>query len=394
MKKRDVENIIRHSTEAFAPNVLGKVMNANVSRIPINERASVLRKKSAPRFALAFAMILIVVVSGVFFFTYMSGEAERVYIDINPSLELVINRYGRVKEAISHNAEAETLLQGYSIKGKPADNAISYFVEEAAEQGYLDNEDATVYISAYGKNGKVNDKVLQKFENAAKEAVTRSNSHAEVIKQEVSSEDKQEAEELQISLGKLKLINEILALDSSKTVETLKDKSMGELTALLRSLKDNNSHNGNQGNNDNQGNNGNQEDNETPANQGNNGNQGNSDNNGNQENNDNQGNSDNNGNQENNDNQGNSDNNGNQGNNGSNGNQDNNGDNGNIGNRDDKDHQGSQGDNGNQDNNGNNGNGNPHGNSGENEGDANNGNSGDHGNSGEETNPGNHGNSK
>lgn len=265
MKKRDVETYISNSSRGFAPDVLHRVMSANVGTAPDSERMPLGRKTSPMRLLTAVAAIVIILVCGGVFLTYMSGEAERVYIDVNPSLELVINRFGRVKEASFLNSDAEALMSEYKIEGKKPEDVIGTFVAEAAEKGYFDGENAALYISAYSKNGKTSDKILSRMQSAAAGAMQKKNKAAEITKQNCTSDDKIEADKLGISPGKMKLIGEIISLDPGYTAEGLKDKSMSELNAIARTLKadknkpdnGNNADNGNNGKNGNNGNNGN-----------------------------------------------------------------------------------------------------------------------------------------
>ena len=234
MKKSDVHTIIEKSTRYFAPNMLNNIKAINVKSAPPHQKVRVLR--SAPRFALAFAIIAIIIASTIFT-GFMLGEAERIYIEINPSLELVVNHFGLVKEATALNNEALVLMQDYSPKGKNAEKVIEYFVTQAVKEGYLDSEEDTIYIAACRKNGQVKEKKMVRLKEAAKKVLQDKGANAKLIGQGISSKDRQRAKELNIPLGKLSIIEEIISLDPNYTPEQLKDKSMAELRGILRSLQ-------------------------------------------------------------------------------------------------------------------------------------------------------------
>ncbi len=235
MKKRDVHRIIKDSTQSFAPNISSKINSARVGAAPPYQRAKI--AKQAPRFALASALLIVIIASSLFT-GFMLSEAERVYVEINPSVELVLNHFGLVKEANALNAEAGLLLQGYNPKGKKGDKVVAYFVTQAEKAGYLDSNEATIYIGAYNKKGQVKEKNMARYREAARVALKQRNRGNEMVGGNISREEKQEANEANIPFGKYMIIKQIIQLEPSYTIEDLQEKSMSELKAILQSLQD------------------------------------------------------------------------------------------------------------------------------------------------------------
>lgn len=85
--------------------------------------------------ALAAALVLAVgaVWGGRLYFT----PAAYVSIDINPSVELTLNRMDRVIGAYAFNAEGAQLLQQNSMRGKTYGSAVAALISSMEESGYL-----------------------------------------------------------------------------------------------------------------------------------------------------------------------------------------------------------------------------------------------------------------
>ena len=51
-------------------------------------------------------------------YSWVQRPVSYVSIDVNPSIELALNRFDRVVYAAAYNLEGEEILNGLSLKGK------------------------------------------------------------------------------------------------------------------------------------------------------------------------------------------------------------------------------------------------------------------------------------
>ena len=63
-----------------------------------------------------------------------------VGLDVNPSVELSINRKERVLKADALNEDARTILQGMDLKGVELNVAVNAIVGSMVSNGYLDSD--------------------------------------------------------------------------------------------------------------------------------------------------------------------------------------------------------------------------------------------------------------
>lgn len=193
------------------------------------------RKKSSFGFAkkwipLTACLLLMILISGTAVGIGVE-EYQTVYVDVNPSVELSVNRLGIVNGVEYINEDAESSLKDVKIKGKSAENALEAIINAYDENGYFD-ENAELYVSASGKKDKSTDKLLEKLEKKAEQV--KGNKKYTVNTVKLTEQERDEARASGISAGKYKVICEIIEKDSDYTVDELKDMSMSELKKLQK----------------------------------------------------------------------------------------------------------------------------------------------------------------
>ena len=155
---------------------------------------------------------------------------QTVYIDVNPSVALNVNRFGKVSSVEYLNDDAKEALDGIKLNGLSAEDALEKMILAYDDEGYFDS-DAQIYISTVSEKNKNADKLLAKLSERAEKI--KDNRNYSVNTTKLTAGDKAEAKEYGISPGKYRVISEIIEMHPNYTVEDLKDKSMAELKDML-----------------------------------------------------------------------------------------------------------------------------------------------------------------
>lgn len=112
--------------------------------------ASIKRKK--PVAFLALALIILMVVAMLLMIPRSGGGGfvgnSFVCIDVNPSVEIVLNAYDEVTHVKALNADGAVLLYGENFEGKTKEQTVARIVELLWRGGYLQNNDLRLYIDA------------------------------------------------------------------------------------------------------------------------------------------------------------------------------------------------------------------------------------------------------
>ncbi|MBE3555060.1 MAG: hypothetical protein IMW85_08770 [Thermicanus sp.] len=94
---------------------------------------------------LAVAVLLLLIFAGSLFFRPITPEAAYVVaLDINPNLELYVDRQDRVQKVIAYDEETNRFLEGLTLKGTNITEAVGEITAKAKAKGYLQKPDARV----------------------------------------------------------------------------------------------------------------------------------------------------------------------------------------------------------------------------------------------------------
>lgn len=233
MTDRAIEQLYQCSTELKPPAELKTRILMQVSAEPVvrsvrkrSDRRSVRMRRWIS--VAACLMLVFALMGGALILR--SEKYQTVYIDVNPSAALHVNRFGMVNGVEYLNEDARNTLDGVKLTGISAEDALEKMIITYEETGYLP-DDGDIYISAVSEKSKQTDKLLEKLSKRAEQC--KSDRRYAVNVSELTSEDRAEADAYKISPGKYRLICEIIEENPFYTVEDLKDRSMAELKAML-----------------------------------------------------------------------------------------------------------------------------------------------------------------
>lgn len=161
-----------------------------------------------------------------------------VSVDINPSIEFIVDEDDNVVSFELLNEDAEIIAAGIDFIGMNVEDALALFLEKATEAGYIDvaGDDNAVLITVLGE--EENDEVGElrnRLRNRAQREFAAKSIMASVFTEDFTAEDLvAEAEELGVSPGKLKLIKAAQMVDEELLVEDAIDMPVKDLMAIIR----------------------------------------------------------------------------------------------------------------------------------------------------------------
>lgn len=173
------------------------------------------------RFAVSTVCAMLLLVAGGIGYSWIWTPVSYVSIDVNPSMELGLNRFNRVVSAEAYNVEGEEILSGLPLKWKSYTEAIDTVIESKEMQAYLTGTSNLVFT------------VTADSAHEAKltEGVKACASHVEGIchstKADINAAP--QAHENGVSCGKYKAYLELLQYDSTITLDECRKMSMEEI---------------------------------------------------------------------------------------------------------------------------------------------------------------------
>lgn len=161
-------------------------------------------------------------------------------VDINPSVEIITGEDGLVAEVNPLNDDAAVMLLDTDFAGLAVDDVVVQILALATELGYIgfDEENAIVVTAAANTEEDTTD-LEEKIAEKVQAFVQERQMNLEVIKASIGASDeiKTQAEELGITIGKMKLITAAMAIDTELTLEAAAEMSVRDLNGIIRSYR-------------------------------------------------------------------------------------------------------------------------------------------------------------
>lgn len=242
------------------------------------------KKRAMPgkvwRYAAVAACLFLFLTAGGF--RLYAKPVSYISIDVNPSIELGINRFGRVVSADAYNTDGQDILEHVKLKNMSYSQAIDKLLQSEDYAVYLTEGSHLVFTVISERSDAIMQELNEEKRSGAYQVSTYSSDMT----------CREEAHQHEMSFGKYRACQELAQYDETVTIEDCHGMTMGEICDNIKSCKryhhgrwrngnsennssgDSNSGNGNSGDsgsgNGNSGNGGSGNDNSGNGNSGNN----------------------------------------------------------------------------------------------------------------------------
>ncbi len=231
----NIENLLNSAVSNAVPDVLDNIMDAcdhEKGKVIYMEKK---RNRTLRGFA-AVAAVFVLLIAGVFLAkSFQGGSANSlaavVSFDVNPSIELNIDKDEKVLSAVGLNEDGREVLSGMELKGTELDVAVNAIVGSMLQHGYLDEMANSILLSVSGVDGYDASALQTKLTDSVNKLLT----DCSVLSQNVSDADKalvEKAEKYGITVGKASLISQIVSNDSRHSFEELVGLTINELNLI------------------------------------------------------------------------------------------------------------------------------------------------------------------
>lgn len=176
----------------------------------------------------ALCSLLLLVLGAVGWGLYQTPVAA-ISVDINPSLELTVNRFDRVIGVKGFNEDGEAVAAQVDLINMRYDEAVETLLQSEALSSYL-SEDAFVSIAVACDEQEKGEAMRRQVQAGTAECT------AEVSCTAGNSEDVEQAHEAGLSFGKYRAFEELQALDASVTAEDVQGMTMREIRDRINEL--------------------------------------------------------------------------------------------------------------------------------------------------------------
>ena len=239
MTNEKMEQRLASALEKTAPDDMSGVLSRCEARkgtvISMTTKKTVNRKWTT---LVAACLAVMLLCGGGVFYQQAHAVASVVSLDVNPSIELKVNRSEKVLSCTPLNEDAKAILadmsNGADLKGAKLDVAVNAIVGSLVRNGYLDSISSAIMISVEDKDTARAEKLQRELTSAVDGVLQTSEAKASVLTQTLTQDAglEQQARENSISTGKAALVNRVLAINPALKFDALAKLSVGELKDL------------------------------------------------------------------------------------------------------------------------------------------------------------------
>ena len=253
MRKSEIEKRLKNIISNSVPDVLDNILEKceekkgfegdNMKVINVEKKE---KRFIRPKLVGALAMVMVFCLFGIIGFKgydAMYKVDSSIEFDVNPSIELNINKNERVIEAIALNEDGKKILGDMDLEKVDLDVAVKAIIGEMLLNGYITEDANSVLVSVKNDNIEKGNALQERISKEIANILKANSIEGSVLTQMYDDDDdvKKLANENNLSEGKAKLIKRVLKTEmkdykgDAYTFETLSTMSINELNLLLTS---------------------------------------------------------------------------------------------------------------------------------------------------------------
>lgn len=236
----EIESHLRSAMDALTPNVFDKIDLSTPQEIYVKPSRRVRMYRRMRTVAMAAAACLCVAVLGGGVSFYQNHRVDSVIgIDVNPSIELSVNRNEKVLQANPLNEDAETILDDMNLKNVDLDIAVNALIGSMVRNGYLDELDNAILVTVTNEDEKKASSLRQDVVGDVETSLQEHAVQAVVYDQQmkVTEEIQDLAEKYNISYGKAYFLQELIR-DNDLSEADMKEFAGMTMEEIAREIAD------------------------------------------------------------------------------------------------------------------------------------------------------------
>lgn len=237
MSNRRTEESVRRAFGNAAPNNLKEVMGKceeQKGRVIILENTA--KKKSGRVFSrvMAAAAALVLIVTGTYLYGANHSVASTVALDVNPSIELGVNKKEQVVLVTPKNEDGVKVIGDMKLKGSDLRVAVNAIIGSMLREGYISELANSILISVDSDDPIKSAEMQNRLSAEVKDMLDTGSFKGAVLSQTISDDPdtKRLAEQYGITEGKAQLIKQITENNAAHTFDELAGLSVNELNLI------------------------------------------------------------------------------------------------------------------------------------------------------------------
>lgn len=246
LNNAQIELHLKSAIGSLTPNVLDRIdLSLPQDVVPRQELAhpstivAFNRRMRGIVLATAACLCVMVMGGGAFHYQYQNRKIESVIgIDVNPSVELSINRKDKVLNARALNADAREVMADMDLKGVDLNVAVNAVIGSMVTHGYLDDLDNAILVTVSNDSIRKATELRTSVVGDIEKTLEENQVQAVVYDQQVVERDEMKAlaDTYGISYGKAYFLKELIDQNTDLTMDDMEELSSLSMEEIARRI--------------------------------------------------------------------------------------------------------------------------------------------------------------
>lgn len=250
LNTNQIEQHLKSAVDTLTPNVFDRIDLSTPQDVadPVllysrNDSVIVLqRRMRGIALAAAACLCLVLTGGGAYHYQYQNRQVDSVIgIDVNPSVELSINRKNKVLSAEPLNADAREIMSDMDLEGVDLNVAVNAVIGSMVTHGYLDDLENAILVTVSNDSIKKASQLRTSVVGDIEKTLEENQVQAVVYDQQVIELDemKELAGQYDISYGKAYFLKELIDQNQELTIDDMEELSSMTMEQIAQRITEN-----------------------------------------------------------------------------------------------------------------------------------------------------------
>lgn len=238
MTEHEIEEKVKSAFTSCVPNILDNILSeCDYQEGRVITMTEAKSKIGIFKWATGIVAALVLVFASVLaIHLYQTNYkiASTVLLDVNPSIEIKTNKKEKVLDVNALNEDGRIVIGDMNLKGDSIDVVVNALIGSMLRNGYLSDVSNSILVSVCGENTESSSALQEKLTKEINLMFETDDFSGAVLSQTISPDaDLQElADSYGISLGKARLLRQVVAQQPEYSFEDLSGRTINELNLM------------------------------------------------------------------------------------------------------------------------------------------------------------------
>ena len=239
MKKNEIKKRLKNSIDQAPMDFFQIIQDTPIRKMERHDDMTRQEKKETRRprlkpVALGVSVMLLMIIALSGWYQFTISPHSRIYFDVNPGVEIVMNRREQVIDLIGINPKGQALAKAIDYKGQDLQTVQNRILKKMVEENILEGSRQIMLVSALHGDARESRQLARAFDQGIHRFFENQEIELVVLRQSLvlSNTLEEFSKTYSISIGKMTFIRNLMVLNPDLELEDLVELSLEELLMI------------------------------------------------------------------------------------------------------------------------------------------------------------------